>query len=201
MSEDKPADANEQGSKWENMAEQASPEPEVADPGLIDGAEEAAGLNIGGFSEQLEQLQTLADSRQEEVLRTRADMENLRRRSQNEVTNARKFATEKLMKDMLPVLDGLVMGLKACENIPPEAHSVLEGLQMTEKMLLDTLAKHGLQPLDPKGERFNPEHHEAITMVPSPDHEPNTIIDVVQLGFSLNGRLVRPAKVIISKSE
>lgn len=136
------------------------------------------------------------------VLRERADSENLRKRLERDAQNAAKFANERLIKDLIPVLDALTIGIETAKKQADGQASAFEdfitGSEMTLKLLLETLAKNGIEEINPVGEKLNPELHEALTVVPNPDLEPNTIIQVVQKGYVLHGRVVRSAQVIVS---
>ncbi len=136
---------------------------------------------------------------EEDKLRLAAEMDNLRRRTAREVESAHKFALEKFMGDLLAVMDSLEKGLEACAGAEGSLEQIREGTELTHRQLHQVLAKYGLEELDPAGEKFDPEHHEALTMVPSEEHEPNTVQQVVRKGYRLNGRLVRPAQVIVTR--
>jgi molecular chaperone GrpE len=136
----------------------------------------------------------------DQLLRTVAEMENVRRRSQRDVENAHKFAVEKLLGDLLPVLDSLEKAEEvalATDN----AASMAEGISLSLKLFVGILEKAGVAIVHPIGEPFDPQLHEAMAMVPNPDAEPNSVMDVMQRGYTLNGRLVRAAKVIVVKGE
>jgi molecular chaperone GrpE len=143
--------------------------------------------------ENAELRMALAEMR-EQTLRERAELENQRRRMAREVESARKFANERLLGDLLPEFDSLHAGLKAAGA---EAHPLKEGLELTLRQLLKTAKDNGLHELDPKGEVFNPEFHQAVTQLPSPDAAPGTVLDVFQKGYVLNERLLRPALVVV----
>lgn len=130
------------------------------------------------------------------LLRTRAEMDNLQKRSERELDKARRFINEALMKDLVPVLDTFDQAL---ENTPADAEDQREGLLLLQRQLLQSLERHGLQMLNPLGEGFNPEWHEAMSMQPSADHAPDTVMMVLQRGYTLHGRLLRPARVIVSR--
>ncbi len=136
----------------------------------------------------------------DQLLRTVAEMENVRRRSQRDVENAHKFAVEKLLGDLLPVLDSLEKAEEvalATDN----AASMAEGISLSLKLFVGILEKAGVAIVHPIGEPFDPQLHEAMAMVPNADAEPNSVMDVMQRGYTLNGRLVRAAKVIVVKGE
>lgn len=139
-------------------------------------------------------------SLKEQVLRAHADAQNVRRRSEQDVEKARKFALEKFVADLLPVADNLERAIAAGNPEDETQKAVLEGVELTLKSLQDTLKKYKVEMVDPAGEPFDPQLHQAMTMVPNPDMEPNTVMDVFQKGYTLNGRLVRPAMVVVSSA-
>lgn len=131
------------------------------------------------------------------MLRMQAEMENLRKRLIRDLERSRKFALEGVMKDLLQVRDSLERGLDMIdENTSVE--SLKEGKELTLKMLAKVMSDHGLEVIDPVGEPFNPEFHEAVTMLPAPDQDENTVLEVFQKGFKLHDRLIRPAMVVVS---
>ena len=136
----------------------------------------------------------------DQLLRTVAEMENVRRRSQRDVENAHKFAVEKLFGDLLPVLDSLEKAEEAA-LATDNAAGMAEGISLSLKLFVGILEKAGVAIVHPIGEPFDPQLHEAMAMVPNPDAEPNSVMDVMQRGYTLNGRLVRAAKVIVVKGE
>jgi molecular chaperone GrpE len=140
----------------------------------------------------------LAEAR-EAQLRALAEMDNVRKRTQRDLEAAHRFAVERFASDMIPVRDTLELGIAAA-GATPESAKLVEGMQATLRMLDKAFEKAGLQVLDPVGERFNPEFHEAMATQPSADQEPGTVLTVVQKGFLLNGRLLRPARVLIAKA-
>ncbi|NVK23184.1 MAG: nucleotide exchange factor GrpE [Kangiellaceae bacterium] len=146
----------------------------------------------------LEEAEAKAAENMDLALRTKAEAENIRRRSENEVSNARKYAIEKFAAELLAVVDSIEQGLQSSSE-SEEAQAIQEGMQLTLNMTLSTLEKFGVEQLNPLGEVFDPQLHEAMTMVPSPEHESNTVMDVFQKGYSLNGRLIRPARVVVAQ--
>ncbi len=133
------------------------------------------------------------------MVREQAETQNVRKRVQRDVENARKFALEKFVGELLPIMDNLERAMAAAgeeEAVKP----VLEGVEQTYKTFVDTLAKFNVTQIDPVGEPFDANFHQAMTMVPNPDMEPNSVMDVMQKGYSLNDRLVRPAMVVVSKA-
>jgi len=146
---------------------------------------------------QLEQAQQSAKDNWDKLLRSQAEMENLKRRNAKDLENAHKFALDGFVKALLEVKDSLTMGLKTANEEKVTIEHIIEGLEMTDKVFLSTMEKFGVEAINPTDEAFNPEFHEAVTMVPVPDKESNSVLEVVQTGFTLNGRLVRPAMVIV----
>ncbi len=136
----------------------------------------------------------------ERILRLQAEQENLRKRSQRELENAHKYGIEKFAAELLPVKDSLELGLAAAGDEAGEAEKIREGMELTLRMFSDVLEKFGVEEINPKGEKFNPEHHQAMSIQESADVEPNTVIEVMQKGYLLNGRLIRPAMVVVSKA-
>ena len=136
----------------------------------------------------------------DQLLRTVAEMENVRRRAQRDVENAHKFAVEKLLSDLLPVVDSLEKAEEAAKTTD-NADSMVEGITLSLKLFVRTLERSGIAIVDPLGEPFDPQLHEAMAMVPNPNAEPNSVMDVMQRGYTLNGRLVRAAKVVVVKGE
>ena len=173
-----------------------------AETGHIDssGADSEQTHVQGELAGLLEDARAKADEHWNELLRSRAELENLHRRMQRDVENAHKYGLEKFIQALLPVLDSMEMGLAAADGEGEQFQQLREGMSLTFKMFSDELEKVGVTYIQPKGEPFNPEYHQAMTMVPNPDVEPNTVIDVMQKGYLLNDRLVRPAMVVVSKA-
>lgn len=134
----------------------------------------------------------------QEILRLHAEMENLRKRSERDIDSARKFALERFVDALLPVIDSLEMGVAATENEQTSLDKIREGSQMTLTLLLQTMDKFGVQPVHPLGEKFNPDHHQAISVQPH-DGPSDHVVGVMQKGYLLRERLVRPALVVVSK--
>lgn len=169
----------------------------------LENSEEALEQAQETVSEDIEAL--LAESRSEAekhkdmALRIQADMENLRRRTRLDVENAHKYALNKFVDALIPAMDSMEMGVDAAKKEEATIESIREGIDITFKQLLDVLGEFNVERIDPKGEKFDPQFHEAMTMIPSPDHESNTVVDVIQKGYSLNERLIRPARVIVAQ--
>jgi len=137
----------------------------------------------------------------DEIVRLHAEMANIRKRNERELVNLRKYSLDKFAKALIPVADSLDKALEVAEkeDCQVTAEQMVEGTQMTQKVFLKVLTDNGVETIDPKGEKFNPEFHEAMTQIPNPNLDPNTVVDVFQKGYILNGRLVRPAMVVVSK--
>lgn len=176
----------------EEIAAQAEPieSPEPDEP-----ADNPEAEVLAARVEELEQ--SLAEAK-DQSLRAAAEAQNVRRRAEQEADKARKFALEKFVKELLPVVDSLEKALEAMEDGASDVHR--EGVSMTLKLQLDVLGKFGVEAVEPHGEPFDPQYHEAMAMVPNPDLEPNSVMDVMQKGYLLNGRLVRPAMVVVSQA-
>ena len=144
----------------------------------------------------LEKATAEADKNGAKYLRATADLENFRKRAARDVENARKFGIEQFAGELLSVIDSLEMGLEAASNATVE--SLLEGKQATLKLLHAALEKSGIELIDPEGEPFDPQLHEAMTMQASETAEPGSVLAVIQKGYQLNGRLLRPARVIVA---
>lgn len=156
-------------------------------------------VTLESVQAELEVALIKVDEQQADVLRAQAEAQNIRRRSEQDVAKAHKFGQEKLMTEVVSLLDNLGRAIEAGSADGASLKGLLEGVEMSQKMLLDGLQKFNVTQLDPHGEPFNPELHEAMTAVPNPDLEPNTVMEVFQKGYTLNGRLVRPAMVVVSK--
>lgn len=154
------------------------------------------------LAQQLAEAQARAEENWNQYLRAAAELENLRRRSQREVEQAHKFAIERFATALLDVKDSLEMGLEAAREAKAEEviAKLREGKEMTLKQLAAVFERFGLEEINPQGQAFDPESHEAMAMQPSDQHPPNTVITVVQKGYRLNGRLLRPARVLVAKA-
>lgn len=148
-------------------------------------------------SEQLQQQ--LADAN-DQVLRIQAEMQNVRRRTERDIENAHKYALDKFSADLLPVVDNLERALSAIAVDDESQKAVAEGIELTLKSFIDVLARFKIEPIDPAGQPFDADLHQAVSMVPNPDLEPNTVMNVFQKGYTLNGRLIRPAMVVVSQA-
>jgi len=193
---DDPETAAEESQRPETTASETAGE-DGAEPGREPTAESLAAERDAAR----EQVATLKD----QLLRTQAEAENVRRRAARDVESAHKFALEKFAGDLLPVIDSLEKAVETADNAAASAAdegaaAIAEGVRLSLKLFLDVLSRQGVEQIDPVGEPFDPQRHEAMAMVPNPSMEPNSVMEVMQRGYLLNGRLVRAAKVVVSKS-
>ena len=144
--------------------------------------------------------QTIADQK-DSVVRAAADVDNMRRRAAQDVEKAHKFALEKFANELLPVIDNLERAIEFSDKENETLKPLLEGIDMTVKSFNDAVAKFGVEIVNPQGEQFNPDFHQAMSIQPSNDVTPNTVLAVMQKGYTLNGRLLRPAMVIVSQPQ
>ena len=187
-----------------NEEANSSPEQQTAETVETNEAPEANELS---FEEQIESLSAQLDSALKEVdlhkdsaLRAKAEADNIRRRAEREVSNASKFALERFAKEILGVVDSLEKALE--QTAEGDAQTAMyEGIELTYKLLLDTLNKFSIEQISPLGDSFDPGLHEAMVMQESDEHEPNSVMNVIQAGYQLNGRLIRPARVIVAKGK
>jgi molecular chaperone GrpE len=149
---------------------------------------------------ETEQLQQQVADANDNVLRIQAEMQNMRRRAERDVENAHKFALDKFSADLLPVVDNLERALSAINAEDDSQKAIAEGIELTLKSFLDVLVRFKIEAVDPAGQPFDANLHQAVSMVPNPDMEPNTVMDVFQKGYTLNGRLIRPAMVVVSSA-
>jgi len=152
--------------------------------------------SIESLQADLETAQAKADENWETVLRMKADIENQRRRNEKQVEDAHKFAAKKFIEELLPVADSMEMGLAAEGNVD----QIKEGVALTKKVFDSAMEKFGLEVVDPLGEKFNPDLHQAMAMQPSEEYEEGCVSAVMQKGYTLNGRLIRPAMVMVVKN-
>jgi molecular chaperone GrpE len=162
-------------------------------------ADQSTGVDEGGSPDQAAALDVEVElaRHRDAMLRMQAEMENLRKRLERDLEKSRRFALERIMKDLLQVRDSMERGLEVPED-GATVEALREGQELTYKMLVKVMQDHGLEVIDPQGQPFDPELHEAVTVLPSPDTEPNTVLEVLQKGFRLHDRLIRPAMVVVS---
>lgn len=176
----------------ETTFEESAAEME-ADSGLAESsAEDLAGL--------LEQARAKADEHYNQMMRAHAELENLKKRHARDLENAHKFALDKFVAELIGVWDSLELGHNAAQDPAANVDKLREGTELTLKMLTDAMSKFNVEQIDPIDQPFNPEFHQAMSMQPRGDVPPNTVVAVVQKGYTLNGRLVRPAMVMVSQA-
>lgn len=188
--EDKAPVENEQPN---TVAEEGVAEAQAADTA------EAETVNVDALQVELAQAQDQVAALKDQELRTQAEMQNVRRRAEQDVEKAHKFAVEKFANELLPVIDSLERAVDAASGDDEAVKALREGVEMTLNMFITGLGKFNVEQHNPAGEPFDPALHQAMTMVPNPDLPANTVMDVMQKGYSLNGRLIRPAMVVVSK--
>ncbi|WMQ73085.1 MAG: Protein GrpE [Sodalis sp.] len=190
--------------------EQNTPDEQVSQESEIEQGQQAEAMPetvdvVDPRDERIAELETaLLQAQQRErdsVLRAKAEMENVRRRSEQDVEKAHKFALERFAGELLPVIDNLERALDMSDKTNSELASTIEGIELTLKSLLDAVRKFGLNVVGDTHVPFNPEVHQAMTMQESDEHEPNHVMMVMQKGYTLNGRLIRPAMVAVSKAK
>jgi len=181
----------EAAAKGQNAEASAQDQPELA---------ETVSVDLAAMQSELESLAEANKVLQEEALRAQAEAQNARRRAEKEVENAHKFAIEKFVKELVPMLDSLESGLEKIPEDDQAQQMAREGLSLTLKQGLEALKKFNVEQLHPLGQPFDPALHQAMAMQESPDAAPNTVLHVMQKGYTLSGRLIRPAMVVVSKA-
>jgi len=196
-----------------NEAEQDKPQAEAVDvqeeqvqatQAAAEGNNNALENELESLQKQLEEAKAKADENWDMALRAKAEMENIRRRSEKDVANAHKFGVEKLAHEMLPVKDSLELGIKAAREQESGDNDVIakiiEGMEMTLQQLNTAMDKMGIKDVHPEeGDAFNPEFHQAMSMLEMEGRDSNTVVSVFQKGYTLNERLLRPAMVVVAK--
>ena len=151
------------------------------------------------IAELEKELDAAKSNERDSVLRARAEVDNIRRRAEQDVEKALKFALEKFANELLPVIDSLERAVELADKQNTDLHAMIEGVELTLKSLYSAMNKFGVEPVDQVGCPFNPDVHQAMSMVESAEHPANHIVMVLQKGYTLNGRLIRPAMVMVSK--
>jgi len=195
MSDNRDVQAEQESSGVEEIVQETQNEEHVSHETETDAIQRIYELETA-----LSEAQETVKSQQDSVLRARADMENARRRADAEVEKARKFALERFAGELLPVIDNLERAIEMSNSEDEAVKPLLEGVEMTHKSFLSTIEKFGLSLIDPQGDTFNPDLHQAMSMQESADVEPNTVLAVMQKGYQINGRLLRPAMVMVSRA-
>ena len=176
----------------ESMMEEAETEAEEA-------ASPPEEQSVEQLARQLEAARAKSDEHWDQLVRTKAQMDNLSKRHQRELENAHKYGLDKFVGELLGVWDSLELGHAAAQDENVDVAKLLEGTELTLKMMSDAMSKLGVEQVDPLNEPFNPELHQAMSMQPREDVPANTVVAVIQKGYTLNGRLVRPAMVMVSQ--
>lgn len=161
-------------------------------------------LSFNELRDETTRAREEADKFRDAALRAEAEMQNVRRRAEREVEHAVKYGVEKIVQNLLPVVDSLEKAVEAAKQTEAGSdatQAIIEGMGLCQRLFLEVIAKQGVVTIDPHGEPFDPNVHQAISMVENPDVEPNSVVAVVQKGYSLNGRLVRPAMVMVAKGK
>lgn len=184
--------------------ESSTPESSTPEDGLTpaatldNGTAEAAPENT--LDARIAKLQSDIERLNDRTLRAQADAQNVKRRAEQEMEKARKYALERFAGELLPVVDNLERALEAASGDDEAIKPIAEGVELTLKSFQDVLRKFQVEPVDPVGEPFDPQRHQAMSLIDNPDAEPNTVLAVMQKGYTLNERLLRPAMVVVSKA-
>jgi molecular chaperone GrpE len=175
----------------------ATPEPSIDETAA---AAADAQPDVAALNAQIEELRAQAQSAKEAQLRSLAELDNVRKRVEREIDQSRKFGAEKLLSELLGISDSVDLGIQAASAPDVQVKTIIEGLELTRRQLVAVLEKQGVSQVDPKGQPFNPDFHEAVSMVPSADVPPNHVLNVMQKGYKLHDRLLRPAMVIVARA-
>ena len=164
----------------------------------VDERQEATTDQVAGLLQEIERLKMEVQESSDKAVRATAELDNIRKRTSRDIENAHKYALERFVSELLPVLDSMELGINASQSAE-DIESLREGMDLTLKMLFDRMGKFGVKTIDPAGEKFDPEWHEAVSMQELEGSEPGQVVTVMQKGYELNGRLVRPAMVVVAK--
>ncbi|WP_305455452.1 nucleotide exchange factor GrpE [Photobacterium leiognathi] len=175
-------------------------EVEAVEGEFVESEEELYSARIAELEAALLASEAQANEAKDMALRARAEGENVRRRSEQEIDKARKYALNKFAEELLPVIDNLERALEMADKTDESSKAMMEGVELTLKTMTDTVAKFGLTQINPQGEAFKPEFHQAMAIQESTEFAPNTVMMVMQKGYELNGRVIRPAMVMVSKA-
>lgn len=181
------------------MSDQESKQPDNCEK-LPEQNSQANEEIITQLQQKLEAAEAKVQENWDGLLRARAELENIRKRAQRDLENAHKYGLEKIATELLSVRDSMELGLEAASASHSDINSLREGVDLTLKMLIQLMDKFNIKSLNPVNEKFNPEQHQAMSLQETKDIEPNTVISVMQKGYLLNDRLLRPALVIVSKA-
>ena len=173
-------------------------EVEANDQEQADEAQAQVADEITGLLQENERLKMEIRESSDKVIRATAELDNIRKRTSRDIENAHKYALERFVNELLPVVDSMELGINASQSAE-DIESLREGMDLTLKMLFDCMGKFGVKTIDPAGEKFDPEWHEAVSMQELEGSEAGQVVTVIQKGYELNGRLVRPAMVVVAK--
>ena len=177
----------------DNEVESVAQGPEEADEG-----QEKVSEDVADLLQENERLKMEVGESVDKALRATAELENIRRRTSRDIENAHKYALERFVNELLPVIDSMELGINASQSAE-DLESLREGMDLTLKKLFDCLEKFGVKAIDPAGEKFDPDWHEAVSMQELEGSDSGQVVTVMQKGYELNGRLVRPAMVVVAK--
>lgn len=172
--------------------EQAAAQDETQEAAVVPASDD-------DLQRELTEAQATIKDYWEQIMRLRAEIDNHRKRAERDLENAHKYALKSFVENLLPIIDSMEMGQQAAVADNASLESIREGVDMTMRMFIQVLEKHGLEQIDPLGAAFDPEQHQAISMVENTESDSNTVVEVMQKGFALNGRLVRPAMVVVAR--
>jgi molecular chaperone GrpE len=184
----------------DTSAKQQQSELETEEKLQAESEEDQPQLSEEENGDQVEELQQKLNTLGEQLLREQAEMQNIRRRAQRDIESAHKYALEKFAGELLSVVDNLERAIDAIDAEDESQKAVAEGLELTLKTFIEVLAKYKVEAVEPEGQPFDADFHQAVSTVPNAEVEPNTVINVFQKGYTLNGRLIRPAMVVVSTS-
>ena len=176
------------------MTEPTEQNPAAPDPAALIASQ------LDALHQKLAEAEAAAAAAKDQALRAAAELDNVRKRAEREIETARKYGTERVLGDLRAITDSLELGLKAANAPEASAQSIGEGMAITHKQLLQMMDKYGVAVVDPAGQPFNPDLHEAVSAIPSSDVPPNHVLGVMQKGYRLRDRLLRPAMVMVAKA-
>lgn len=180
-----------------NPQTESNPEPQEPSMSATEPNENSSASNPVDVTADVAGLESRLAEMQDRLLRCQADMDNFRRRTQRDQEDARRFESLRLIRDLLPGLDGLQRAVTSAEQTG-DFKNLLDGIRMVAQQFRDVLKGHAAEPIDAQGKPFNPNEHEALTQIPSANCEPMTVLQVVEMGYRMHDRVVRPARVIVS---
>lgn len=192
----------DQHDKWQKVHEEAKQKETPESLGEQSGEAPIGPINptYSELQQTIEELKAKADANWDKYLREVAEKDNVRKRLEQEVQKMQKYGTQKLIEALLPAIDGLCQGLENSVEVNEKAFAAMrQGLELTDKMIMDALARFGVEAINPLGEKYDPQKHEAIAMQQSDQYDADYIMAVIQRGYLLHGRVVRPARVIVVK--